>query len=208
MFCGKINVQNREGGVHLAQVFKNKPTATATVTRYAQGSAGTTLKLAGINGEQTDAGNFSTAVTDFIAIGGILPATNGLERNISQYVGSDEAGVDPEFTLDPIEFEFVESFNYGSGSVTATISVGNYNIDVSGLTFSGKRPAGATCTVITDERELRIQGRSSKGYTEGTDSATMTVTLPAQTVDGTKYRSASVNITFTGGTAADFEDIS
>lgn len=186
----------------MAYVFKNQPTATATIK---VSGANNTFKLAGINGEQSDAGNFRTAITDFVGIAGINVAqeSDGMQRNINQAVTTDESGTDPEFTLSSTVFDVS---NLGEMGFTSSISVANYELDLSLITWSGKKPIGASYQIDTDENMFKIIGRA-QGYTEGTNSAIATVTLPAQTVGTTHYRSASVDITFMNGTTAEFEDI-
>lgn len=55
----------------MAYQFTPEQTASATVTKYGTSD---TIKLKGINGQQTNADNFHTAITGFMAVVGLTSA--------------------------------------------------------------------------------------------------------------------------------------
>lgn len=201
----------------MAYSFKNQPTATAQIERNVAGANGTTFKLAGINGEQTNANNFRTAIADFIGIGGIGIASGNeaLQRTLNQSVESD--GEDLQLTFNPSSFT-IEQINTNSGSgsyanISSTIGKSpSINKQLAAaMTLSGKKLVGSTVTVDGNYSEgvsLTIRARSSGGaYTVGEDSATINVHMNSVTINGTKYASADLTFTLQNGVASEFEDI-
>lgn len=196
--------------------FKNQPTATVTIERFVDGATGETLKLAGINGEQNNAGNLQTAIADFIGIGGIGIAKNNkaLQRTINQAVESD--GADPQLTLSPTSFTMAELSGASGGKFAAITSevinktVQNHLALAQAMTLSGKKPAGANVD-LDGNNSSRVSLRFFPGehtYTTGSDNATITIHMEPVTIEGTVYGATDLTFTLMNGVASEFEDIS
>ena len=81
----KMCIKVKKGSVNiLAYQFSNQAKASAFVHKYGETS---TYKIAGVNGEQTNADNFHTAITGLLhVVGKDTDAATGMGRTISQDV--------------------------------------------------------------------------------------------------------------------------
>lgn len=70
----------------MAYQFVNQQKATATITEVAS-----SYKIAGVNGRQTDANNFNTAITGLLHIVGKDTAAQAKGRTITQNVEDDSS---------------------------------------------------------------------------------------------------------------------
>ena len=181
----------------MAYVFKNQPTATATITKY---GSDTTVKIAGINGEQSNANNFQTAITDFVGIAGLT--VGEAQRTINQSVEEHSAN----FTVTPTRVTgafspqslyndstqqtanyaaFQVSYNGELRSITATGYVGR-GWETSAISFTSN--GTKYCGFFWNNKEWGDPGADPQEYT-------LTLTLAA----GDGYDAESVNVTLAIG---------
>lgn len=154
----------------------------------------TTYKIAGVNGEQTNAENFRTAMAGLLhVVGKDSDITAGIGRTISQDVLQTQSRT---LTITPNTFALSTSA-FQSKTVT-------FNLDYAGggtIRVTGQKPVGSTFVISRDS--IKFTGNSSQTFTAGSTEGITTITIEA----AGQYETTQATITWTANSASSFENI-
>lgn len=189
----------------MAYEFVNQLKANAIITNA--GTSGDKFKLAGVNGKQTNADNFQTAILGLLHVVGKDSNIYSTGRAITQDVKTESSG---DLTVTPLTFT-AESFGgreeydeqpynrvairypQGAFSHPTITCAGNIPIESENIgleEFDDEDFAGANLKIL----------RSTEAVTTGDDTLTFTVTV----AEGTKSESVTVTITGASGSGYAF----